>query len=354
VISPLAETLRRRIETDGPLTVAQFMDAALGHPEHGYYRKQDPLGAEGDFTTAPEISQMFGEMIGLWLAVVWQSLGSPARVILAETGPGRGTLMADILRAAAMVPGFRQAAAVHLVETSLALRARQAAVLRDAAPVWHDDLSDLPADAPLLLVANEFLDALPIHQYVRGAGAWSERMVTVEGDAFVFAPGPAADIEAPPASDGDIFEIGRAARMVSAEIGGKLAAQGGAALLIDYGHDHTAVGDTLQAVRKHAYAPVLEAPGEADLTAHVDFQAVAEAAAPARAQPIVTQGRFLRCLGIELRAERLCRAQPDKAEDIVRACRRLIHASEMGTLFKVICLTHPDLPPPPGFSAHDS
>lgn len=356
--SPLADILRRRIETDGPLTVAQFMETALAHPEHGYYRKKDPLGAAGDFITAPEISQMFGEIIGLWLAVVWQGLGGPSRVILAEAGPGRGTLMADILRAAAMLPAFRAAAEVHLVETSPALRARQAAALRDAtpavSPVWHDDLSELPADAPLLLVANEFLDALPVRQYLRTDGQWRERMVGIDNAGFVFLAGPVADIAAPPARDGDIFEINDAARAAAALIGARLASQGGAALLIDYGHEHSAVGDSLQAVRKHAYASVLDAPGDADLTAHVDFQAVAMAARPARALPLRTQGRFLRSLGIELRADRLARAQPDKAEDIARSCRRLIHASEMGTLFKVICLTHPDLPLPPGFSDDDA
>lgn len=352
--TPLGLLLRERIALSGPISVAGFMDLTLGHPDHGYYRLKDPLGAAGDFTTAPEISQMFGEMIGLWLAVVWRSMGSPSRVVLAEAGPGRGTLMADILRAAEGMPGFRQAAEVHLVETSPALRARQAEVLRAARPVWHDELPALPEDAPLLLVANEFLDALPIRQYVKTAAGWRERLVDREDRGLTFVEGPVSAIAAPPAENGDIFEINEAARAVAAQIGQRLARQGGAALLIDYGHETSAVGDTLQAVRRHAYAPVLENVGEADLTAHVDFQAIAEAAAEARVYPLLTQGRFLRLMGIELRAERLSRSRPAKAADIQAACRRLIGATEMGTLFKVLCLTHPDLPIPPGFSTDDA
>lgn len=352
--TPLGLILRERIRRTGSVTVAEFMELALGHPDYGYYRRKDPLGVAGDFTTSPEISQMFGEMIGLWLAVVWEMLGEPSRVILAEAGPGRGTLMADILRAAVMVPGFLAAAEVHLVETSPALRAKQAVTLQDIQPIWHDDLTSLPEDAPLLLVANEFLDALPIHQYVRGSTQWHERVVVQEGKDFAFATGPAVEIKAPPAREGDLFEIGEAARDIAALIGQKLQAQGGAALLIDYGHDFSAMGDTLQAVRQHAFAPVLEKLGESDLTAHVDFQAIAEAARPARAQILLTQGRFLRAMGIELRAERLSRAQPDKANDIAIACRRLIDAAEMGTLFKVLALTHSDLPIPPGFAADDA
>lgn len=352
--TPLGLILRERIRTSGPVTVAEFMELALAHPEYGYYRRKDPLGAAGDFTTAPEISQMFGEMIGLWLAVVWQGMGSPSRLILAEAGPGRGTLMADILRAAGMVPGFRAAVELHLVETSPALRAKQAETLKDANPLWHDDLAALPADAPLLLVANEFLDALPVQQYVRDADGWRQRLVGLEGEAFAFVSGRPAEIKAPAATMGDIFEINQAARDAVAQIGRRLASQGGAALLIDYGHGATAAGDTLQAVRRHAFAPVLEAVGESDLTAHVDFQAMAEAAAPARAWPLRTQGKFLRLMGIELRAERLARAQPAKAEEIARSCRRLIDAAEMGTLFKVLALSHPNLPIPPGFADDDA
>ncbi|OIR07974.1 hypothetical protein GALL_98370 [mine drainage metagenome] len=353
-MSPLAALLAQRIRDSGPIPVEEFMAQALGHPQYGYYRTRDPLGAAGDFITAPEISQMFGELIGLWCAVVWQSLGEPRRILLAEAGPGRGTLMADALRAAAQLPAFRAAIEPHLLETSPALRACQARRLSDAAPVWHQDLDSLPADAPLLFIANEFFDALPIRQFVRRGGGWRERRVALNGEAFAFADGPAASPEAPPAAEGEIFEHSPAAAAFAARLGRRLAAQGGAALIIDYGHGETAVGETLQAVRRHAYAPVLEAPGEADLTAHVDFAALAAAAAPAQALPLATQGRFLRRLGIELRAERLARARPEQADSIQRACQRLIDAAEMGTLFKVLALTSPSLPLPPGFAPDDA
>jgi len=354
VSTPLGLILRERIAKSGPVSVAEFMELALAHPDYGYYRRKDPLGVAGDFTTAPEISQMFGEMVGLWLAVVWQGMGAPSRFILAEAGPGRGTLMADILRAGGMVPGFRQAAELHLVETSPALRAKQAEPLKDASPHWHDDLASLPEDAPLLFVANEFLDALPIRQYVRVPDGWRERLVGRDGSGFAFVEGPLAAVSAPAGQLGDICEINEPARAVAALIGSRLAIQGGAALLIDYGYEKTAVGDTLQAVRQHAYAPVLEAIGESDLTAHVDFDAFARAAAGARAYPLLNQGKFLRSMGIELRAERLRQSQPSKSDEIMKACRRLIDAAEMGTLFKVLCLTAPNLPIPPGFAADDS
>jgi len=350
-LTPLARLLRERIRATGPLSLADYMGEALAHPEHGYYRSRDPLGVAGDFTTAPEISQMFGELIGLWCAVVWQSMGSPTEVVLAEVGPGRGTLMADLLRAAAMVPEFSRAIRVHLVETSRPLRAKQADRLAGVAPVWHDDLSTLPP-GPLLLVANEFFDALPVHQWIRRSDGWHERMVGADGDALVFVDGPLAHgLTAPVATEGAIFETNPAARDIAAAIGQRLAASGGAALIIDYGHPASALGDTVQAVRRHAYAPVLEAPGEADLTAHVDFQALAQAARPAQCFGPVTQGSFLRALGIELRCERLTRSSPDKAGEIAAACRRLIDATEMGTLFKALAMTQPMLPCPPGFAA---
>jgi len=348
-LTPVHRLLLDEIAQTGPVPVSRFMERALGHPEHGYYRKKAPLGLAGDFTTAPEISQMFGELIGLWCAVVWQSMGSPAEIALAELGPGRGTLMADLLRAAALVPGFRAAIRLHLVETSRVLRTRQAASLAEAAPTWHDDLTTLPDQMPLLVVANEFLDALPIRQYVRRGATWHERLIGAEGETLAFVDGPPAIIDAPQAEDGAIFEINEPARTVAAALGQRLAAQGGAGLLIDYGHGASACGDTLQAVRRHAYAPLLDDPGEADLTAHVDFQAIARAASPAAAFGPVGQGAFLRALGIELRAEKLMRAAPAKANDIATACRRLIDGAEMGNLFKVLSLAHPALPVPPGF-----
>lgn len=354
-MTPLAALLRRRIAAEGPITVAAYMELALAHPEFGYYRGRDPLGRGGDFTTAPEISQIFGELVGLWCATVWQMMGAPAPVRLVELGPGRGTLMADLLRAARMVPAFRDAVDVHLVETSPALREKQRQALPDARPRWHDRLEEVP-DGPLLVVANEFFDALPIHQYVRDGGAWRERMVDVAGeDGFRFVPGPVVAPDLPPAMraapDGAIAEAGPAGRAVARHLGHRLATRGGAALIIDYGPAESACGDSLQAVRGHAFHPVLADPGEADVTAHVDFASLARAATPARAHGPVTQARFLRRLGAELRAEQLARANPAKAAAIVGGCSRLIDPAEMGTLFKVLALAHPALPVPPGFEA---
>jgi NADH dehydrogenase [ubiquinone] 1 alpha subcomplex assembly factor 7 len=344
----LAVLLKDRIRRSGPLSVADYMAACLADPHHGYYMRRDPLGAAGDFITAPEISQMFGELIGLWAAVVWQSMGEPAELVVAELGPGRGTLMADFLRAARQVPAFRQAVRVHLVETSPALRRRQRETLADTPAVWLERIEDLPA-GPLLVVANEFFDALPISQYVKRRDGWHERLIALDGDAFAFADGPLAAIAAPPAEGGDIFEINWPARGIAQTLGNRLATEGGAALIIDYGHPFSAAGDTFQAVRQHKPAPVLDAPGLADLTAHVDFQALAEAARPARSTRPVTQGQLLRALGIDMRAERLAAVAPDKAEDISLAYRRLIDPQGMGNLFKAIALIHPQLPTPPGF-----
>jgi NADH dehydrogenase [ubiquinone] 1 alpha subcomplex assembly factor 7 len=347
-MTALGDMLAARIDTDGPLSVADYMAACLAHPEWGYYLRKDPLGAAGDFITAPEISQMFGELLGLWASAVWQSMGEPADIVLAELGPGRGTLMADFLRAADMVPPFRRALHIHLVEISPMFRAAQRQILKDVHVTWHKDIRDLPA-GPLLLIANEFFDALPISQYVRTAKGWQERLIGRQDDALAFSPGPVVDLDGPPAENGDIFEINRPARDIARWLGGRLIEQGGAALIIDYGHANTSAGETLQAVRHHRPAAVLENPGDADLTAHVDFQALAEAARPAQATEVVSQGAFLRSLGIELRADRLISATPQKADIVANACRRLIEPSGMGTLFKVRALTHPGLPTPPGF-----
>ena len=349
-VTPLGEIIRARILNQGPIPVSEFMALALGHPEHGYYRRRDPLGRAGDFVTAPEISQMFGEMIGLWCVAVWHAMGEPDPLVLAELGPGRGTLMADLLRAVAVDPPFRAAVRIHLVETSPALCARQAETLASAAPTWHDDLATLPP-GPMITIANEFFDALPIRQFVREGGTWRERMVGLAGDALAFATGPETAITAPAAEEGAIFERGEAAAAVMGMLGARVAREGGAALLIDYGHTKTVPGDTLQAVAHHRYADILADPGEADLTAHVDFAALAAAARPAKSWRPITQGDFLRTLGIELRAERLMRANPDKMSALNAAVRRLIEPGEMGRLFKVLCVTHPALAAPPGFVA---
>lgn len=349
----LADILVERIRQGGPITVADFMAEALGHPEHGYYTTREPFGAQGDFTTAPEISQMFGEIIGLWAAVTWQGLGCPDRVVLAELGPGRGTLMADLLRAAATVPPFLKAAEVWLVETSPRLQARQRETLKGREVHWCERFDDLP-DGPLIVVANELFDALPIRQFEKQSGVWRERMVGLDGDALAFVAGPETEPDMPAevleAADGAIAETCPQGRELAAAIGRRIARQPGVALLIDYGHTLSGVGDTLQAVKRHRFHPVLEGPGTADITAHVDFEALAAAAIPARAWGPVPQGAFLSSLGIQARAAMLAQGGgPKVAADIAGQMRRLIDPEEMGTLFKVLALAHPALPAPIGF-----
>lgn len=355
----VAEVLRRRIATTGPITVAEFMETALGHSRYGYYLTRDPFGVAGDFTTAPEISQMFGELVGLWCAVVWRTMGEPDPFVFAELGPGRGTLMADALRATLGVPGFHAAARLHLVETSPLLRARQRNALGPAAASaeWHDTFAGLPP-GPLVLVANEFLDALPIRQFQRSAQGWSERMIDSGDGGFRFVLGPPHPVAAlvpaalARAREGSIVEVSPAASALAHSIATRIAAAGGAALLVDYGHGLAAAGDTLQAVKAHAFHPVLAAPGEADLTHHVDFAALAEAARTAGARVLgpVAQGDFLAALGIRERAAMLtASASAVQAHDVHRALNRLVDAAEMGTLFKAMALTHPGLAAPPGF-----
>ncbi len=344
----LAETIRR----DGPIGIDVFMAAALGDPEHGYYHTRDPLGAAGDFTTAPEISQVFGEIIGLWLVDQWQQMGVPDPVQLVELGPGRGTLMADLLRAMALLPAARAAIRLHLVETSPVLRARQAETLRrfhpDIAPSWHDTLDTVPP-GPLLLVANEFFDALPIRQFQAQDGVWHERLIGLDGDGFAFKLGPVVALPVPPATDGAIFETAEPGQAIARSIGARLKAAPGAALLIDYGHGRTAVGETLQAVRAHRYAPVLAEPGLADLTAHVDFEALAEALGTDTFGP-VTQRSFLMANGVAQRVATLTRNKaPEPAAAISHAVARLLDPAQMGSLFKVLAATSPGRPAPSGF-----
>ncbi|MEQ8964249.1 MAG: SAM-dependent methyltransferase [Azospirillaceae bacterium] len=365
-MTPLGAILARRIALEGPVSVAEYMAMALGHPEHGYYATRDPLGAAGDFTTAPEVSQVFGELLGLWLVDRWNAAGRPGAVDLVELGPGRGTLMADALRAARLVPAFGAAARVGLVETSPVLRRAQAAALAGLAePRWLDTLGDLAeADPPrpLFLVANEFFDALPVRQFVATGQGWRERMVALDpdGERLVFGLGPAnpggiALIDPAvraTAAEGAVVETRPAALAVMAEIARRVSVGGGAALIVDYGHATHAAGDTLQAVRRHAYADPLDAPGEADLTAHVDFAALAAAAREAGAVVAgpVEQGTFLRDLGIEARAAALTRARPDRAETIAASVARLTGPEAMGRLFKAMAvLPAGEESAPPGF-----
>jgi len=359
-MTPLEEVLARRIRTQGPLTVAEFMAEALGHPEYGYYATRDPLGRRGDFTTAPEISQIFGELIGLWCVDLWDRAGRPAPFILAELGPGRGTLMADAMRAARVMPEFLAALRLHLVETSPVLRQVQHRTLKRFAPSWHDSIASLPA-GPLLVIANEFIDALPIRQLVKTDAGWREKLVglSAEADALAFALAPgaspaialvAAELRGAPA--GSVCEVSPAGVAVVDGIARRIVTNGGAALIIDYGYVKRGCGDTLQAVRRHKRHDVLETPGEADLTAHVDFAALAETAAAvgARLWGPVTQGAFLQSLGLAARSERLLAgATPGQAADLGAASRRLIEPAEMGNLFKVLCFASSDMPMPAGF-----
>ena len=360
--------LHQRIASDGALTIAQYMQEALGNPRFGYYTGRDPLGAAGDFITAPEVSQMFGELLGLWCVVLWQGMGQPDPIHLVELGPGRGTMMADALRAAGAAAPFAAAVRPHLVEASPALRERQRTVLAETglpvgtdpgAPTWHARFAEVP-DGPMLLLANEFFDVLPIRQFLRMETGWCERMVDMApGKRLCFSlsmpmsmvPGIPADLLDVPV--GSVVEVGSAATDLAYAIGERVERFGGAALIIDYGHVQSGVGETLQAVRGHKYHDPLEAPGEADLTAHVDFQTVGEAAAEAGAgvHGPVSQGEFLGRLGIAARAETLLRgAPPDQAQDIAAALRRLTDGEEMGALFKVLAIAHHDLPAPPGFA----
>ena len=343
-MTTLRESLASRIAANGPVTLADYMAEALMHPTLGYYSTRDPLGAAGDFTTAPEISQMFGELIGLSLAQAWINQGQPTPFTLAELGPGRGTLMADILRAAASVTGFVDAAQVHLVETSPTLRAEQA---KRVIATWHDDVSTLP-DQPLFLVANEFFDALPIRQFHRDPKGWREVQIGKDVTAGLSAPAPIAllDHRLEDTKTGDIVEHCPALPAIIDAIATRIVRKGGAALIIDYGNWRS-LGDTLQALQNHAPTDPFKDPGQADITAHVDFEAIAKAAAPAKFTRLAPQGMFLERLGITARAQKLeVNLSGDALDQHIAAHRRLTHPTEMGSLFKVMGI-YPDTAPPP-------
>ena len=352
----LRDRLEALIAAEGPITVAQWMDACLHDAQGGYYASRPSLGAEGDFLTAPGVSQMFGELLGLWSVSVWLALGRPSPVRWVELGPGDGVLIADARRAAARaLPAFVAAAEITLVETSAPLRERQRTAMGGAPPRWAERLDEVEGGAPLILVANEFLDCLPARQFVRVAGgAWAERRVGLaQGGGFRFglAP-PPSDFAAPAwavgAAEGEVLELSPGQAALGAELGARLARDGGAALLIDYGRAAPGLGDTLQALRRHAKIDSLAEPGEADLTVHADFPAVAAAAraAGAAASRVLTQSELLQRLGIGARAEALARARPDRAETIGRQLHRLLAPGEMGELFKALALTAPGLEAP--------
>jgi NADH dehydrogenase [ubiquinone] 1 alpha subcomplex assembly factor 7 len=356
-MTTLIEEIKALIARDGPITVERYMALALSHPDFGYYMSRDPFGASGDFTTAPEISQMFGELLGLWAAEVWTSMGSPNPVRLVELGPGRGTLMSDALRAARIVPEFRAALDVWLMETSPTLAAMQHELLLDSgvAVAWVQKLDEIPA-GPAIVIGNEFLDALPARQFVRVAGRWRERTVRLSNEgnlAFDVAATPEPYIHAN-ARNGEVLEVSPSGHRLMFELGARLVKQGGATLLVDYGHSVTGLGDTLQALRAHRYVDPLAAPGECDLTVHVDFAAMARSASAAGAAVYgpIDQGDFLRAIGIDLRAKALAdRADPERAEELRHARDRLVGKGkgEMGALFKAMAVANRRLPPPPGF-----
>jgi SAM-dependent MidA family methyltransferase len=348
----LKDRLKAQIATSGPLTVAQYMSACLHDPQDGYYAMRPRLGEGGDFVTAPLVSQMFGELLGLWAAEVWTRLGRPDRVLLVEAGPGDGTLMSDALRAARHAPGFLEAVKLVLVETSAPLieaqRARLAGGLVE--PAWAPSILELPDGAPVILIANELLDCLPAHQFVRVPQGWAERVVGLDDQGelafgLTAIPGGVALLEA---EVGDLVEISPAQELFGAELGALILRQGGAALLIDYGRDKPGAGDTLQALKAHRKVGPLESPGEADLTVHADFPAVAATArrAGAHAASILTQGELLGRLGLYERAEALARRHPDRAEILERQLERLTAPDQMGSLFKALAIHSPGLVAP--------
>ncbi|MFC3695008.1 class I SAM-dependent methyltransferase [Chenggangzhangella methanolivorans] len=355
-MTPLGREIAETIAAEGPMPVDRYMALCLSHPAYGYYATRDPFGRGGDFVTAPEISQMFGELIGLWAAEVWRQMGAPGRFALIELGPGRGTLMADMLRAAKAAPGFLEAAEIVLVETSPALREVQAKALSGRTTRWVQTVDDALGQTalPAIVVSNEFFDALPIRQFVRTGAGWRERLVGLNGEgrlAFGLSPAP-ADLPLPDAPEGSVREICPQALDVMTAVAIHLARHGGSMLAIDYGYA-AGFGDTLQAMKAHAFADPFATPGEADLTAHVDFGALAAAARAAGAAPmrLIDQSDLMERLGLGLRAEALSRASPTGREQIFAAARRLTDRSPrgMGALFKAFAVCDPRLGAPPAF-----
>ena len=364
-MSPLKAILIDEINAHGPMTLAAYMRRALADPTHGYYMQRRPFGVAGedggDFITAPEISQMFGELLGAWMADLWDRMGRPSPFCLAELGPGRGTLMADMLRATSVLPAFAEAAQVHFIETSPALRAAQKRAVPHAH--WHDDITSLPP-MPCLVVANEFFDALPIHQFIKAAPSnnWHEVMVDTNDDALVFTENEQMNTpfsEAVAACLPDIIadrqtvETCPEGEAAMAHLSRHIATHGGAALLIDYGHAEKACGDSFQALAKHKSVDPLDAPGMADLTAHVNFPVLAHIAKThgLTTAPVTEQGAFLEALGLSLRAQALMQASPAREKDINQERLRLAAPQQMGQLFKVLGVAHKDMPPLAGFEA---
>jgi len=362
----LEDKLRHRIREAGPISVAEYMTIRLLDPVQGYYPTRDPLGADGDFITAPEISQMFGEVLGLWCVQSWIDLGRPETLHLIEYGPGRGIMMSDMLRSASLDPGFRAAVQVWLIEASAALEAVQGRTLGAAgvSVQWAARLEDVPA-GPTLIIGNEFLDCLPVQQLIcndpfAGKDGWVERRVGLDDEdrlCFVKVDVPAAatltdrlPVGAADARKDDLLETCPSVAQIVDSLSQRFKAHPGRALFIDYGPEDTEFGDTLQALKRHEKVGVFSDPGNTDLTARVDFAALSETAKAAglSASAAVPQREFLSKLGLEMRAVALIRAKPDAKPMIARQVHRLTDADEMGELFKAMCLSSPDLPTPMG------
>jgi NADH dehydrogenase [ubiquinone] 1 alpha subcomplex assembly factor 7 len=353
--SPLQNEIKKLIKSSGPMPVWRYMELCLLHPQHGYYVSRDPLGREGDFTTAPEVSQMFGELLGLWAASVWKAIGQPPLLRLVELGPGRGTMMADALRALRVLPPLYQSLTVHMVEINPVLREKQRSTLSGVRNItWHDTIDDI-VDGPAVIFANEYFDVLPIHQMVKRETGWHERVVDLDANGkLVFAaaaePTPRFEVLLPPlvraAPPGAVFEWRPDTEIM--KIASRVRDQDGAALIIDYGHLRSDAGDTFQAIARHSFTDPLKNPGQADVTAHVDFQALVRAAEDlaARVHGPVTQGEFLKRLGVETRAVTLmAKTTPEVSADISGALKRLTDSGRggMGSLFKVLAISQADL-----------
>jgi NADH dehydrogenase [ubiquinone] 1 alpha subcomplex assembly factor 7 len=353
--SPLVAELKKLIASSGPMPVWRYMELCLTHPKYGYYVSRDPLGREGDFTTAPEVSQMFGELLGLWAASVWRAMDSPLALRLIELGPGRGTMMADALRALRVLPPLYQALSIHLVEINPVLRAKQAETLSGVRNImWHNHIDEVPP-GPSVILANEYFDVLPVHQVVKRENGWHERTVEIGADgglAFGASaePMPRFEVLLPPlvraAPVGAVFEWRPDAEIM--KIATRVRDDGGAALIVDYGHLRSDAGDTFQAIARHSFTDPLKNPGQADVTAHVDFQALVRAAEDlgARVHGPVPQGEFLKALGIEQRAATLmAKTTPEVSEDISGALKRLTEGGRggMGSMFKVVAISDPAL-----------
>ena len=346
----LTHVIRNKIAAEGPITIADFMELCLTHPKYGYYTSKDPFGAQGDFTTAPEMTQVFGEVIGLWCVEMWKHLGSPAKFSLCELGPGRGTLMKDALRAAQLVPDFVNAVDLYLLESSPLLREKQAAALAPYKPKWITSMTELP-DQPVLTIANEFFDALPIRQFIFQGGEWKERRIALApNETFTFVTAPAPDAPTYESDEGAIVEICPSSFEMASSIARPIVKNRGAALIIDYGDDEV-IGETLQAVIKHRQAHLLTTAGHADITAHVSFAPIMTGVRKigCRVFGPIPQGEFLLALGARERTEMLCsNASEEQRRTLNAALHRLTDISLMGNLFKVLAFTDKGTANPPG------